>query len=660
MLGRQAIVIFAAISCVCQAAGAASEATGSGYRTGSTSVLMKKYIDFQRRQQGSASQNTVAIPLGYVKGLSRSFSGSAGRVLLDLGAGTFSAELSGLTAGEAYALWLVDQPQGSPVSDLAGARSVKLGEVRSSGSTARLTGSLKAAAAGGLAVDRVVLSRDGASPADVVASGSMSVLQKLYFGRTAVAGAPAPGQALPFGSLVPAVTVAAGDAGAQAGTAAAEGNVTPQMTPLDVLISQGANLFFNETFSGNGRTCGTCHPANRNFTIDPEFIATLPGNHPLFVAEFNPALAQLERPALMRQFGLILENVDGLDNPTVKFVMRSVPHTLGMSVSLIPDTSQVPTPAAMTGWSGDGAPGSGSLRDFAVGAVTQHASKTLNRVAGVDFVLPNNQQLDAMEAFQLSLGRTADFDLTKITFLDAGVANGLTLFNNGTGDPLAGGRCSACHANGGALATNGLNRNFNTNVEDVVHPARSVQNFPIDGGFGLTANADGSFGNRAFNTTSVVEAADTEPFFHNNVVSTLEGVVNFYSGPEFNNPRLAGARFSFTPAQVSDIANFMRGINTLQNIDVARRELQEILALTGNPQLEVQSRLESARLDCNDAIRVLGQTGIFLSAVTQITSARQLVVQAQQTNNPSTRDTIINQAITALNAAQNLVAAITP
>lgn len=602
--------------------------------------------------------NTAAIPLGYVKGLSRSFSGSAGRVLLDLGAGTFSAELSGLTAGEAYALWLVDQPQDSPVSELAGARSVKLGEVRSSGPTARLVGSLKAAAAGGLAVDRVVLSRGGASPADVVASGSMSVLQKLYFGRTAVAGAPAPGQSLPFASLVPAVTAAA-DAGPQA-AAAAEGRATPQATLLDVLISQGANLFFNETFSGNGRTCGTCHPANRNFTIDPEFIATLPANNPLFVAEFNPALAQLERPALLRQFGLILENVDGLDDPTVKFVMRSVPHTLGMSVSLTPDTSQAPTPAAMTGWSGDGAPGSGSLRDFAVGAVTQHATKTLNRVPGVDFVLPNNQQLDAMEAFQLSLGRTADFDLTKITFLDAGVANGLTLFNNGTGNPLAGGRCSACHANGGALAANGLNRNFNTNVEDVVHPARSVQSFPIDGGFGLTANADGSFGSRAFNTTSVVEAADTEPFFHNNVVSTLEGVVNFYAGPEFNTPRGAGARFSFTPAQVSDIANFMRGINTLQNIDVARRELQEILALTGNPQPEVQSRLESARLDCNDAIRVLGQTGIFPSAVTQITSARQLVVQAQQTPNPNTRDTIINQAISALNAAQALVATIAP
>ena len=27
------------------------------------------------------------------------------------------------------------------------------------------------------------------------------------------------------------------------------------------LIAKGRDLFFNETFAGNGRTCGTCHPA---------------------------------------------------------------------------------------------------------------------------------------------------------------------------------------------------------------------------------------------------------------------------------------------------------------------------------------------------------------------------------------------------------------
>ena len=44
----------------------------------------------------------------------------------------------------------------------------------------------------------------------------------------------------------------------------------------------------------------------------------------------------------MRSHGLILENVDGLENPTVKFVMRGVPHTLGMQVSLTQDDDSNP------------------------------------------------------------------------------------------------------------------------------------------------------------------------------------------------------------------------------------------------------------------------------------------------------------------------------
>ncbi|MGH7208857.1 MAG: hypothetical protein ACREIL_05680, partial [Nitrospiraceae bacterium] len=56
------------------------------------------------------------------------------------------------------------------------------------------------------------------------------------------------------------------------------------------LIAKGERIFFNETFNGNGRTCGTCHRAEANFAIDPAFIATLPDNDPLFVAEFNPDL----------------------------------------------------------------------------------------------------------------------------------------------------------------------------------------------------------------------------------------------------------------------------------------------------------------------------------------------------------------------------------
>src|SRR5881392_1399937 len=42
----------------------------------------------------------------------------------------------------------------------------------------------------------------------------------------------------------------------------------------------GADLFFREPFGGNGRTCATCHRVERNLTIDPAFIATLPSTDP--------------------------------------------------------------------------------------------------------------------------------------------------------------------------------------------------------------------------------------------------------------------------------------------------------------------------------------------------------------------------------------------
>ena len=205
----------------------------------------------------------------------------------------------------------------------------------------------------------------------------------------------------------------------------------------------------------------------------------------------------------------------------------------------------------------------------------------------------------------------------------------------------------------GALGRNG---NVNTNIEDVEHPARGIQNFPKDGGFGRADNGDGTFGNRAFNTPSVVEAADSAPFFHNNVVSTLEEAVAFYSGPEFNGPRLPVLRFNFNETQQKQIANFLRAINTLQNIDVATRELREILANRRDPRREQDTRLETALGDTQDGINVLTEGGIFPDAVTRLTEARNLISQAQQTGDAGQRRSLVQQAITTLGEARALVA----
>ena len=126
--------------------------------------------------------------------------------------------------------------------------------------------------------------------------------------------------------------------------------VVAGLVPLEVCV--GADFFFRETFNGNGRTCASCHRVERNFTIDPAFIATLPANDPLFVAEFNSTLANLERPAQMRARSLILENVDGTQpgGANVRFVLRSTPHNLSMGVSILTPPGTPNPPAERTGW----------------------------------------------------------------------------------------------------------------------------------------------------------------------------------------------------------------------------------------------------------------------------------------------------------------------
>jgi len=102
------------------------------------------------------------------------------------------------------------------------------------------------------------------------------------------------------------------------------------------LITVGADLFFNATFGGNGRTCGTCHRLKNNFTIDIKFINDLHDSDPddlLFIAELslaeqalldppvilpafdlnNPSALAFEDPVLMLARGLILENIQGFD-----------------------------------------------------------------------------------------------------------------------------------------------------------------------------------------------------------------------------------------------------------------------------------------------------------------------------------------------------------
>ena len=383
-------------------------------------------------------------------------------------------------------------------------------------------------------------------------------------------------------------------------------------------IERGRRLFEKETFAGNGRTCATCHAAKENFALSPANVQARPATDPLFVFEQVPELAALENGAALRTKALITENVDGFKNPdgsAIPGVLRSVPHIFALGQTITPEPNHPLTHAL--GWGGDGSPGDGSLRNFAVGAVVQHFTKRLDRVLDVDFRMPTQAELDDMEAFQLSIGRqtTPIIDPVipgSLVFNDLNVTAGQILF---AGMPSRQGtrRCSGCHTGGGALNDLGQNEQRANGNEVSPDAPTCVFDVPGDGGFLFspvavvdrstfcTNGASGLVafrGNRFFSTQTAIEAADTLPAFHDNSAHTIEEVVDFYRSDVFNNSITgAGNGFLISDFQRDQIALFMRTLNVLENIRSALAVL---------PSDNATERAIAKR-DVRDAINVIGQ-----------------------------------------------------
>lgn len=596
--------------------------------------LARLYARWRAAHEAAGGDHEVRIALGPQRATSAAARAARGVARLDLLEGKASVEAQGLPRGQAWEVWLLDNAGGSGALIDAGDGVWKLGTLVPRESALSLRARLDRGKLAAFEVDAVVVvaAGSGERSAEPVLFGLPRAFQRIYsrarsgaLDRYALArGASRAGP----DALLERLATLVGASGAAA--------AAPLHADVDTLLSEmaaaGADLFLNETFAGNGRTCGTCHPPANNFTIDPAFIAALPASDPLFVAEREPALSGLEDAALLRSHALIIENVDGFDRPGV---LRSVPHVFAMSQSLSPpicvgadgcavtfpdgtqtlfpygaqtafvDTTMpeatgfaalstdplVAFPVERTGWSGDGAPGSGSLREFSIGAVIQHFPRTLARRAGVDFRLPTDDELDALELFQLSLGRLDDPDLREMTFKHPVIERGKQVFmRDDTQDgTVSAGKCQICHFNAGANSTPEVfgeivsrfgvprtffgNQVFSTGVNDLPpDQTRAPAGIPRDGGMGIRfmgpggcvnghfefgagpptfvpdpGTEPGGFGTAAaggflptgfcieqFNPPPLVEAADTAPFFHNNAFDTLEEAVAFYGSDTFN------------------------------------------------------------------------------------------------------------------------------
>ncbi|HKY43820.1 MAG TPA: hypothetical protein VJM50_12075 [Pyrinomonadaceae bacterium] len=645
----------------------------AGMGFGTLETLNANYKEWETQYVKDGGDKNMVLAMGWFKGLSTGHSYAKGIAKFNLVDGTVTVAINGLSKDEGWDVWMVDSASGRSIGLENDDRMQNLGSLKHEAKAATLSVDLGKDAFKKFDMDLIVVTKAGKSPIDDrTLIGTTSYFHRLYrskqqgqFGVMADADpvAPAPDNRGFFQRVVDAISP----------TASAQiGPIPNPTTPLQQSITRGRQSFFNETFNGNGRTCGTCHRENGNLTIDAEFIDDLPPNDPIFVAEFIPALANnFENPVLMRKLGLILENPDGFGNLASNFVMRGVPHTL----ALIPNTlapvagggdGTTTPPNERTGWGGDGAPGTGTLREFIIGAIVQHYPNTLNRQAPGDFRMPTTGELDDLEAFQKSMGRQADLNLAamKPKFRNEVVRLGVDIFNNG-GSVLGGsdegaGKCFFCHLNAGAsdFFFPGQNANFNTNVEglpsqpaDLVVPA---QLNPPDGGFGGGMSPTGGIGNGTFNTPVLVEAADTGPFFHNNSIETIEGAVDFYNSEAFNQAPgfgslIGGIRLEAT--EVVAVAAMLRVINVLENERSARDLIERIKIATSSAQAKELADLAVSEID--DAMEVLVGGGLHRKAQKEFNKARGNAIKAGAASNASGRITEANKALANLTTAKN-------
>ena len=402
------------------------------------------------------------VVLSHIRGLSQVPNSARGKAVINFKQGTVAVRvqgLPGLPARSTYQVLLVDNLPGSGNSVAldrgpGGDEIIELGELKMQGTDGTLERVVDPGRLRGFEVDMVVVTRKTPGAGEEFVVGGIPSLFYKMGRRTSLLAEMELDE--PGNSPV-ALLRGLGRNLTSPLTASASRPAAVNQAMLG-LIEQGRVLFFEETFNGNGRTCGTCHRLENNFTIDPAFIATLPPDDFLFVAEFNPALAQLENPTLMRgSRALILEPIDGFDKPPV---FRGAPPTINLSFT---------GPYGLSG-------GIATLGEFDIGAVMVHATKTLNRVRGVDFRLPTQQELDALEAFQLSIvvPRRQEFDLDRFLTTDA-QRRGRDMF-------FGPAKCSECHGgpvlSDASLALGGGNQPFNT----------GVVNLPINAG------ANGGFG----------------------------------------------------------------------------------------------------------------------------------------------------------------------
>jgi hypothetical protein len=190
-----------------------------------------------------------------------------------------------------------------------------------------------------------------------------------------------------------------------------------------------------------------------------------------------------------------------------------------------------------------------------------------------------------------------------------------------------------------------VNANFNQGT-GLLRP-RSA---PPDGGFGAEPEAgiDG-FGDGTMNKPSLVEAADTPTFFHNNSARTLEDAIKCYTTDTVGESpagQLGGAgAFELSRKQILAISAFLRVLNARENIRSSNALCEE--AQQAQPGSAADERIREAIAETKDAVEVLdrGPLKLHRGAVRSLRRAARLERLALRERSDSERDSLLQQAI---------------
>jgi cytochrome c peroxidase len=310
------------------------------------------------------------------------------------------------------------------------------------------------------------------------------------------ADAPAAGVAGPI------AIAEAGDARSGLGAPSAGNGGRP------ALVERGRRLFFEETFGGNGRTCGTCHPAP-TLVLTPADIAELPPDDPFFagVMDLDPEMAArgmirypLGGASLFEPEMTVFRGI-----PTVRNVRRTGPFTADGRATELPEQAA-----------------EAALLHLLDGAVDQPGER-----------MPTTEELDAIAAFQEAMTEPEDGALGTGR-LPPEVRRGRKLF-------FGKAACTTCHVP--PLFTDNEFHNIVAAGpgEPVTDPGRCrIEPSSPDCGSGA-----------AFNTPQLRGVARTAPFFHDNSLASLRAVVEFYNSPRFSESP-AAVRVGIAPLELTD------------------------------------------------------------------------------------------------------------